>query len=470
MKKISMLLMLLLAMTMQSYRVFAQSVTVTLMPGWTWISCPTMDTLDYATALGSFTPAVGDIIESQFDYSEYIDNGWWGGSQQFYPGCGYLYYSSRTTPVLLTFNVQQPTSQVMVTTTEPADITTTSAVVGGIVTISEDNHVFARGVCWDTEVMPTIDDNHISNGAETGDFSDTLTELTPGTTYYVRAYVVTDYGLAYGEELSFATPPVGAIDGLFSVSASQQVYFSQGNLQYIGSASTPYWKFADNQWDYLGTLTGQDSDSENIDRDLFGWGTSGYNHGANCYQPWSTSTSNSDYNAYGDWLNNLFDQTGQADWGYNPISNGGNQPNQWRSLTKSEWDYVFNTRTTTSGIRFVMAKVIGVNGIILLPDDWDSSSFTLMNINTYNTSFSSNIIDASQWSTLEQYGAVFLPTAGCRCGTSVNHIGTSGFYWTALRDNMSYAYNIGFYSNYFSASWVFERSYGLSVRLVQDAE
>lgn len=104
--------MLLLAMAMKSHRVFAQSVTVTLMPGWTWISCPSTDTLDFATALGSFTPAAGDVIESQFDYSEYIDGEWFGGAQQFYPGYGYLYFSNRNMPVFLTFNTQQPAPQV----------------------------------------------------------------------------------------------------------------------------------------------------------------------------------------------------------------------------------------------------------------------------------------------------------------------------------------------------------------------
>ncbi len=29
--------------------------------------------------------------------------------------------------------------------------------------------------------------------------------------------------------------------------------------------------------------------------DLFGWGTIGWSNGANAYQPWATSTSNSDY-------------------------------------------------------------------------------------------------------------------------------------------------------------------------------
>lgn len=43
----------------------------------------------------------------------------------------------------------------------------------------------------------------------------------------------------------------GAISGLFSVGATQQVWFSQGNLQYRASTNT--WRFAENQWDYVGT-------------------------------------------------------------------------------------------------------------------------------------------------------------------------------------------------------------------------
>jgi len=130
--------------------------------------------------------------------------------------------------------------------------------------------------------------------------------------------------------------PQGAINGKFSVSANKKVYFSQGNLQYIGSESPAYWKFADNQWQCFGD-NGQLGDSPTIDRDFFGWGTSGYNHGANCYQPWSTNIEDSDYYAYGSATNHLNDQTRQADWGYNAIRNGGNQENiGWYTLTQSE--------------------------------------------------------------------------------------------------------------------------------------
>ena len=165
------------------------------------------------------------------------------------------------------------------------------------------------------------------------------------------------------------TQPQGSLKGGFSVGENTAVLFSQGNLQYIGSAATPYWKFADHQWDCFGD-NGQGSDNQDVNRDLFGWGTSGYNHGANCYQPWSTSQTYSDYYSYGNSSYNLFDQSGQADWGYNAISNGGNLENSgWRTLTQAEWQYLFNTRSTASGIRFAKAQVNNVNGVILLPDD-----------------------------------------------------------------------------------------------------
>ena len=127
--------------------------------------------------------------------------------------------------------------------------------------------------------------------------------------------------------------PVGAVDGLFSVSENKQVYFSQGNLQH--QPSTGLWQFAMDQYDCLERNDYLQID-ENYDEwiDVFAWGTSGINHGAVCYQPWSNSENDADYYAYGDSVANLYDHTGQADWGCNPIRNGGNQANQWRTLTK----------------------------------------------------------------------------------------------------------------------------------------
>jgi hypothetical protein len=273
--------------------------------------------------------------------------------------------------------------------------------------------------------------------------------------------------------------PQGAIRGQFTINSDgDKVFFSNGNLQYIGSAATPYWKFADSQLTYLGN-NGQGSSATNVDRDLFGWGTSGYSHGAVCYRPWSTSETSSDYYAYGQNATNLYDQSGMADWGANPISNGGNAPNQWRTLTKDEWKYVFNSRSTTSGIRYAKARVNGVHGVILLPDDWSSSYYNLSNTNDGGAYYENNPIQINyggDWNELEQHGAVFLPASGYREGTSVSGISSGsylgmGWYWSASYYNGDRAYHLRFGNSTMNPDYSFgDRYVGNAVRLVRDVE
>ena len=266
-----------------------------------------------------------------------------------------------------------------------------------------------------------------------------------------------------------AQTPTGAIAGLFSVSDSTQVYFSQGNLQY--QASTNTWQFAEHQYDYVGNANNAISQTNSGWIDLFGWGTSGYNHGANAYQPWSTGINYSDYYAYGAYTNNLYDQTGQADWGYNAISNGGNAENSgWRTLTQPEWEYVFNTRSTNNGIRWAKGTVNGVNGVILLPDNWTASIYALNNTNGGN--YGSNTITASDWTnSLEANGAVFLPAAGNRVGTSVYTAGSLGYYWSASYLDSFYARSVYFSSGNLDTNYYDGLRYlGLSVRLVRSVE
>lgn len=278
-------------------------------------------------------------------------------------------------------------------------------------------------------------------------------------------------GIVHAQHVnSEAAFPQGAINGLFSVSDGVQVYFSQGNLQYIGSASIPYWKFADYQWDYLGITTNQNSNKTNVDRDLFGWGTSNDNHGAKCYHPWSISNKNEDYYAYGQPNYNLDVQTGYANWGTNPIRNGGNIANAWRTLNHEEWEYVFDKRTTSSGIRYAKAQVNGVNGVILLPDDWKTTYYKLQDTNQSKTSFNSNIINASLWNTLEQYGAVFLPAAGCRHQTKVVNVGKHGDYWSSSCYNVNKASYVYFSDDCLHDNHSINRSFGHSVRLVHAAD
>ena len=273
---------------------------------------------------------------------------------------------------------------------------------------------------------------------------------------------------------SFTIASSGVLNGTFSVGNSKQVQFSQGNLQY--QASTDTWRFATNQYDCIGLYNGGISPFYSGWIDLFGWGTSSYDHGAVCYQPWSTSTENSDYYVYGNENYHLYDQTGQAEWGYNSISNGGNKPNYWRTLTYGEWYYLFYTRSTPSNIRFVKAQVNNTNGVILLPDDWNATIYNLNNTNSKEASFSSNVISISQWATLENAGAVFLPAAGGRTETTVFHLGDRAYYWSSsswiTNSGNNYAVALSFgvnnQGNDFLGFYTDARYTGHSVRLVRE--
>jgi uncharacterized repeat protein (TIGR01451 family) len=92
------------------------------------------------------------------------------------------------------------------TTTSIADITFTGASSGGTISDDGGSAITSRGICWSTFFNPTIAHNKTSDGTGTGSFTSTLTGLSSGTTYYVRAYATNQAGTAYGNKISFTTP------------------------------------------------------------------------------------------------------------------------------------------------------------------------------------------------------------------------------------------------------------------------
>ncbi|MBO4250986.1 MAG: hypothetical protein J5884_07000 [Paludibacteraceae bacterium] len=258
-----------------------------------------------------------------------------------------------------------------------------------------------------------------------------------------------------------------------------QVVFSQGNLQYHALSQT--WRFAENQFDFIGEENKNISSTYNGWIDLFGWGTSGYNNITNDpfainYQPWSYSREelhmdghgrevvNVDCSAYTiigkcdttyDWQGNAYDynrygygpskiaddgtmqgNNSPYDWGaYNPIANGGNTKGQWRILRGKEWHYLLNKRVNAQYL-FSLACVCGVKGFVILPDGFQKPSQCSWTHQA--TNFTTNDYDASTWQYMEEQGAVFLPAAGHRTSTSFsvgdgvliqNKLRTAGLYW-----------------------------------------
>ena len=232
-----------------------------------------------------------------------------------------------------------------------------------------------------------------------------------------------------------AQVPANAIAGKFSVAADKQVYFSKGNLQYTQSTRT--WVFAEHQTDIIGEanliIAAAESENTLADKiDLFGWSTN------NPMTPFGVSISTVRDYYRGDFV----------DWGTNIIS--GDAANTWRTLAANEWEYLFLTRTNADKL-FALAIVDGTNGLILLPDGWttpDGVTFTpstdkgmvlwmesnghkLYGDSTTKTNhYTDNVYTAAEWQKMETTGAVFLPVAGHRQGTSPNRL-EAGEYWSA---------------------------------------
>ena len=237
--------------------------------------------------------------------------------------------------------------------------------------------------------------------------------------------------------------PVGAINGLFSVSDSTKIFFSQGNLQYSpkpggretthecadGTTQLGSWRFAENQYDNLGTQNANTSSTYTDWIDMFGWGTSGWSgSGATAYQPYSTSSTIGDY-----YQGILRDSYKFADWGiYNAIVNGGNEPALWRCPTIKELDYLFYQRPNADSL-FGSGQIGTVNGLIILPDNWQNP--TSLSFKPYylgEASFSDNTYTITEWQQMEEAGAIFLPAAGYyKRGGSLQAGSTGGWYMTS---------------------------------------
>jgi hypothetical protein len=99
------------------------------------------------------------------------------------------------------------------TTTSISNINSTSATSGGNITDGGASSVTERGVCWSTSQNPTTSNSKTTDGTGDGSFTSSITGLTAGTTYYVRAYATNSIGTSYGTQVTFTTYAPGSISG-----------------------------------------------------------------------------------------------------------------------------------------------------------------------------------------------------------------------------------------------------------------
>ena len=270
---------------------------------------------------------------------------------------------------------------------------------------------------------------------------------TAGTKSYTKSVTEKTYNSGYIYPLSLRMMPAGALNGQFSVSSTDKVYFSKGNLQYDGTN----WKFAASQWEVLGANgTGANGTATNYPMDLFTWGF----------------MSNPAFNGstYVGGTENLKDDT---DWGH--VMGEG-----WYTLSKDEWVYLFTNRSGAAN-KYGFATVNGVHGIIILPDgafvdpNKNKGSSAFVGSTTGNDWGANEYTDAN-WTLMESAGCVFLPAAGMRSNSSVDYVGDGALYWSSTADGQNYACYVTFGSGYLNAGNGNDRGSGCPVRLVRQVK
>lgn len=115
-----------------------------------------------------------------------------------------------------------------VTTSIVYSITSTTATGGGNVISDGGSAVTDRGVCWSTLLNPTVADSHTHDGSGTGSFTSSITGLSSGTNYYVRAWATNAAGTSYGDQTNFTSAEVlsgnGRLYNYYAINNSSPIY------------------------------------------------------------------------------------------------------------------------------------------------------------------------------------------------------------------------------------------------------
>jgi len=118
----------------------------------------------------------------------------------------------------------------VVTTVNASAINGNSAVGGGLISSNGGFNITAKGVCWTTNLNPTISDNTTNNGSGSANFTSNFTNLSPGATYYYRAYATNVNGTSYGTIFSFTTLNFPSMETVAPINIARIYAYSGANF------------------------------------------------------------------------------------------------------------------------------------------------------------------------------------------------------------------------------------------------
>ena len=127
-------------------------------------------------------------------------------------------------------SAKQPSNPTIVSTKLATDISATSVVSGG--ELVNATNITDRGLIWgtDSNLLTVTNFNKISNGAGSSNYTDTIQNLQPSTTYYLRAYASYASGVAYGTAVKITTLPPQPTVYIGGYHGTTSAYWKNGKL------------------------------------------------------------------------------------------------------------------------------------------------------------------------------------------------------------------------------------------------
>ena len=127
----------------------------------------------------------------------------------------------------IAMEIQASTGTPIVTTNPPTSITGTTATGNGVLLSSAGFSTTDTGVCYGTAVNPAIGGSCVSASNAQGAFTASITGLTAGTGYHIRAYATNSVGTDYGADIPFQAAPS---KGRFITSGTGKLKIMAGNV------------------------------------------------------------------------------------------------------------------------------------------------------------------------------------------------------------------------------------------------
>ena len=293
----------------------------------------------------------------------------------------------------------------------PTYISTTGSQSGGYEIDDGGLPITEKGVCWSLNPNPTINlSTKTSDGMGTGVFTSTMTGLTSGTTYYLRAYATNSIGTAYGNEISFTTYNSDAVTDI------------DGNYYNIVNIGTQVWLTENLRVTHFADGSSIQQVSDNTE--WSGLSTPGF-----CWYDNDINNKNT-YGALYNWYT------------VDAASNGGKNlcPDGWHVSSDAEWNSLASFLDPTLSVSGGKLKEAGTT-------HWQSPNTGATN----------------------ESGFTALPGGSRDIFGHFSNIGTNGLWWTATVSDPGYSYMRGMDSQTTSVGIAgLMTGFGISVRCIKN--